>query len=74
MNKASSVLVDYQKRRGEGRGGEESWGCVFATKKLQKVACCCLWNFDVGLVRKSDQIRPKSRDQEVYGYNALVGF
>ena len=31
MNKASSVLMDHQKRGGEGRGGEESWECVFAT-------------------------------------------
>ena len=65
MNKASSVLMDHQKRGGEGRGGE--LGMCFCNilidwlERKDSVTSCCLWNFDVGLVRKSDQIRPKSR-------------
>ena len=75
MNKASSVLMDYQKRGGEGRGGEGRGGeerrgelgmcfcniLIDWLERIDSVTSCCLWNFDVGLVRKSDQIRPKSR-------------
>ena len=70
MNKASSVLMDYQKRGGEGRGGEGRGGelgmcfcniLIDWLERIDSVTSCCLWNLDVGLVRKSDQIRPKSR-------------
>ena len=74
MNKASSVLMDYQKRGGEGRGGEGRGGelgmcfcniLIDWLERIDSVTSCCLWNFDVGLVSKSDQIRPKSRGARI---------
>ena len=51
------------------RGGE--LGMCFCNilidwlERIDSVTSCCLWNFDVGLVSKSDQIRPKSRGARI---------
>ena len=34
-------------------------------ERIDSVTSCCLWNLDVGFVRKSDQTRPKSRGARI---------